>query len=193
MSAGPYAGLDRYEARKRIVAELEGQRRLVASKTTHTPSASATAARPWSSRAFPPSGSSRFKPLADKAIAAVRRRPHPLHARAISQDLRRVDAQHSRLVHLAPALVGPSHSRVALRRMRQDDGRARNARRPAQHCGSTGDHAGDRRARHVVLLRPAAHFASSAGRDADARSRRLLSDAICSSPASTSSSSGWRA
>ncbi len=44
-----------------------------------------------------------------------------------TQDLFRVDVQHPRLVHFAPALVGPSHSRVALRRVQGDHGGARGA------------------------------------------------------------------
>ena len=45
------------------------------------------------------------------------------------------------------------------------------------HCGQTEDHAGNRRARHVVLLGPAARAPSSAGRvhRTSRRFRRLLS------------------
>ena len=74
--AGPFAGLDRFEARKRIVADLEGQPGLLASRSTPTPSASATAARPWSSRACRRSGSSRF--------SRSRKRPSPRSTRATS-------------------------------------------------------------------------------------------------------------
>ena len=59
-AAGPYAGLDRFEARKRVVADLEALRR--AGQDRRLPaqrSASASAARPSSSRWSPRSGSSR--------------------------------------------------------------------------------------------------------------------------------------
>ena len=45
--------------------------------------------------------------LAEPAIAAVER-ARPIRAGAVDRDLFRVDAQHPALVHLAPALVGPS-------------------------------------------------------------------------------------
>ena len=98
----------------------------------------------------------KIQPLADKAIAAVKRTAqHPLYAGEVREDLPRMDEEHPRLVHLAPALVGPSHSRVALRRLPQDHGGARGSdRMRALRLGQ--DHAGDRRARHLVLLGPAA-------------------------------------
>jgi valyl-tRNA synthetase len=51
-----YTGLDRYVARKRIVADLEARACSPASRITPTPSATATAAGPSSSRASPCSG-----------------------------------------------------------------------------------------------------------------------------------------
>ena len=46
--------------------------------------------------------------------------------------------QHPRLVHLAPALVGPSHSRMALRRLPQDHRARARPKDPTAcaHCGS---------------------------------------------------------
>ena len=54
------------------------------------------------------------------AIAAVDDRAHPVHPRHVREDLPRVDEQHPRLVHLPPALVGPPHPRLALRRLPRD-------------------------------------------------------------------------
>src|SRR6204780_3446726 len=46
--------------------------------------------------------------------------------------------KYSRLVHLAPALVGPSHSNMALRRLQRNGSRARltrgDRRRPRPRC-----------------------------------------------------------
>ncbi len=66
------------------------------------------------------------KPLAEPAIEVVEDGPHPLHPGELDQDLLRVDVQHPRLVHLAPALVGPSDSGVVLR-VRRGDCRPRGA------------------------------------------------------------------
>ncbi len=103
----------------------------------------------------------KIQPLADKAIAAVEAGPNgksnPLYAGAVREDLPRVDGEHSRLVHLAAVVVGTSHSRVALRDMPQDHrGARRSDRLRALRLGQ--DHAGNRRARHVVLLGAAAGF-----------------------------------
>jgi isoleucyl-tRNA synthetase len=49
-----------------------------------------------------------------KGHRSGRKRPHRIHSGQLDQDLLRVDVQHPRLVHFAPALVGPSHPRVAL-------------------------------------------------------------------------------
>ncbi len=56
-AAGKYAGLERFVARARIVADLEELGLSTASPSTRTPSAPATAAKPSSSRASPRNGS----------------------------------------------------------------------------------------------------------------------------------------
>ncbi len=59
-AAGPYAGLDRFEARKRIVEDLQEQGLLEQHhRSRPCRSASATAAKRWSSRASPSNGSAR--------------------------------------------------------------------------------------------------------------------------------------
>ncbi len=75
-NAGPYAGLDRYEVRKRVVADLEA--RGLIDKIEPTPPASAipTAPRPPSSPTSPTSGSSawatsRWRRVAQRAMDAV--------------------------------------------------------------------------------------------------------------------------
>ena len=42
-------------------------------------------------------------------------------ARTLQQSLPELDGKYPRLVHLAPALVGTSHPRLVLRRLRPDD------------------------------------------------------------------------
>ncbi len=72
----------------------------------------------------------RTEPLARPAIDAVERGQDQVHPRVVDQDVHALDDQHQRLVHLAPAVVGPSHSRLVLReRARQR--RARRRRRRA--------------------------------------------------------------
>ena len=116
-AAGKFAGLDRYEARKRIVAELQELGYLVKIEPYKLNVGKChrckTVVEPLVSKA-----------MVDEDEAAGRarhrrgrRRPHHLRARQLVEDLFRVDVQHPRLVHFAPALVGPSHSRVVLRRL----------------------------------------------------------------------------
>ena len=79
--------------------------------------------------------------------------------------------KYSRLVHLAPALVGPPHSDLALRRLQGNGSGARFARRNCRRPRARRQrarqmpevrrreaHAGYRRARHLVQLRPVAVF-----------------------------------
>jgi hypothetical protein len=56
----------------------------------------------------------KMKPLAERAIEVVENGRIEFIPGQLDQDLLRVDVQHPRLVHLAPALVGPSHPRMAL-------------------------------------------------------------------------------
>ena len=118
---GAYAGLDRYVARKRIVADLEAQGLLAAVKD-HTNNVGhcdrcKTVVEPRLSTQWFITDSGALAEQSHRRRQARRRRQqgHPLHARAVREDLSQLDGEHLRLVHLAPALVGPSHPRVALR------------------------------------------------------------------------------
>ncbi len=86
--AGPYAGLDRFEARKRVVADLEksGAARKDRSITCY-PSASAIAAEPSWNRSSPRSGSSKPSPW--------RRRPWRRCAMAASDSSRTIGKRRS--------------------------------------------------------------------------------------------------
>ena len=132
-AAGPYAGLDRFEARKRVVADLEELGLLVKIEDHTTLSVGKcqrckTVVEPLISTQW----FVKMKPLAEKAIEAVEDGRIEFVPRELDQDLLRVDVQHPRLVHLAPALVGTSHSRVALPRVQADHRRARRRRRRAR-------------------------------------------------------------
>ena len=97
-----------------------------------------------------------------------------LCAGALREELHDVDGEHPRLVHLPPALVGPPHPGVVLRRLRRGHRRARNADRLPEvrlhaPCAGRG------RAGYLVLLRALAVLhARLAG--ADRRSVVFLSD-----------------
>ena len=84
-----------------------------------TRSATATAAGRWSSRWSPSSGTCASQPLADAGARGRARRPDPDRPRALRQGLLQLDGEHPRLVHLAPALVGPPHPGLVLRRLRR--------------------------------------------------------------------------
>ena len=105
-----FRGLDRFEARKRIVAELErggpARRR---SRSTGSWCRAATAAARCSSRYLTDQWYVRIAPLAAPAIAAVESGRTRFVPESWSQDLFRVDAQHQGLVRQPPALVGPPH------------------------------------------------------------------------------------
>ena len=100
------------------------------------------------------------------------RRDHD-RPRELQTDLSELDEQHPRLVHLAPVVVGTSHSGLALRRC----GEVIVAREAPHELSEVRRHkagAGHRRARHLVLLRPVAvHDSGLAGEDA--RSGSVLS------------------
>ncbi len=105
-----YRGLDRFEARKRIVADLEAagpageDRRSQADGAARRPLRRGHRAVPH--RPVVRQGRARWpKP----AIEAVENGRHPLRAGELGEHLLRVDAQHPGLVHQPPDLVGPSH------------------------------------------------------------------------------------
>ena len=154
-----YRGLDRFEARRRVVAELEALGLLDAGREAppHRP-----ARRPLghAARAVPdrPVVLRRQDPGAGRHRRG-RGRAHPLRAAPVGEHLLRVDAQHPALVHLAPALVGPPDpglvrpGRPGVRRGERGRGRRRRPR-PLRPCRAAAPRRG--RARHLVLLGPVA-------------------------------------
>jgi len=112
--AGVYAGLDRFEARKRVVKDLDALG-LLAKIDPYPLSVGQcqrckTVVEPLVSKQW----FVRMKPLAEPAIKAVEERPHQHRSGKLEQNLLRLDVQHPRLVRVAPALVGPPNPGVAL-------------------------------------------------------------------------------
>ncbi len=126
--------------------------------------------------------------------ARARRRARgqdPDHPRGVGQDLRALDDQHPRLVHLAPALVGPPHPRLALRRLRPHHRGQRRARRRVRGLRSRRGAPGRGRPRHLVLQRALAVLHAGLAR-ADPRPASGSTPRAIWRRATTSSSSGSR-
>ena len=205
-AAGKYAGLDRFAARARIVADLEALGLLESIEDI-------THAVGVCDRCKSDSRAAHFHAVVHEDEAARRackasgaRRADRSGSRKSAHDSAQLARKYSRLVHLAPALVGPSHSHLALRRIARKwfrrldsrveivEGHARAAGVPTKcpKCGGAKLDAGYRRARHVVQLRPVAVFhARLAGRHAPICARSI--PPACSSAATTFFFSGTRA
>ena len=113
-NAGPYAGLDRYEARKRVLEDLREQGFLVGEKDYTIAIGKCdrcgTVVEPRLSTQW-------FVKIAPLAQPRNRgRRAGRNHDRSgeLQTDLSELDAQHLRLVHLAATVVGTPNSGVAL-------------------------------------------------------------------------------
>ncbi len=124
--AGPYKGVDRFVAREKVVHDLRRQGLL--EKIEDYPLSVGTCQR--CKTVLEPLLSAQWfmkmQELAEPGHTSGRGRAHPHHARELSEDLLGLDAQYPRLVHLAAALVGTSHSRLVLRRLRRSGGGARS-------------------------------------------------------------------
>ena len=126
-----FRGLDRFEARKRVVAELEaaGLLERIEKHQLKVPRGDRSGAvlEPYLTDQW----YVKIAPLAAPAIEAVERRPHPLRSGELGEDLLRVDAQHQGLVRQPPALVGPPDPGVVRRpaaRLRRAAAKRRFAR-----------------------------------------------------------------
>ena len=188
-AAGTYAGLDRFECRRRIVADMqalglidriEPYRHAVGlcyrCKTVVEPLVSIAVVR---ERQAPGRGGA--------AGRAGGPDSHP--AAQLEQDLLPLDGEHPPLVHLPPALVGASHPRLVLRGGRLG---ARLPHRPRRLPHS----AAGRCARIPTSSTPGSRRGSGRSRPWAGRTTRPSSGPItrprCSSPGTTSCSSGWR-
>ena len=126
-----YAGMDRFAARKAIVARAEEEGWLKEiEKTRHMVphgDRSGVVIEPWLTDQWYVDA----KTLAQPAIKAVEQGDTVFEPQELGEDLFRVAAQHRALVHLAPAVVGPPHPGLVRRRRqdlrRRDRGRGRSA------------------------------------------------------------------
>ena len=131
-AAGTYAGLDRFEARKRIVADLEAAGPARKSCRSHACGRNVRPLR-HDHRAARFDAMVRENEAAGRACDCCRgARRRRNRAGKSPHRIFRVDAQHSRLVHLAAALVGAPDSRVVLRRLQGNHRFARRRRRNAR-------------------------------------------------------------
>ena len=158
---GTLAGLDRFEARKRIVAELERLELLVLAEphTHQVPHGDRSDAviEPLLTVQWYCDAATLAKP----AIEAVESGRNRVRAAPVGEHVLRLDAGHPTLVHQPPALVGAPHPGVVRAGRRRVRGGGRGGRAgaggravwPRRNAG-----AGRGRARHVVLLRTVAVF-----------------------------------
>ena len=134
-AAGRFAGLDRFEARKQVVAELEKLGLLEKIEPYKLSVGKCHRCKTIVEPLVSTQWWVKMKPLAEPAIKAVEDGRIDVRSRQLVEDLFRMDVQHPRLVHFAAALVGPSHSGVALRRLQGNHRGARDARRRARTAG----------------------------------------------------------
>ena len=156
-----YRGLDRFVARKRVVADLDAQGLLVETKKHKlmVPRCARTGqvvepmlTDQWFVATTKPGANG--KSIAQQAIDAVESGAGEVRARAVGQHLQPVDEQHPGLVHQPPAVVGPPDPGVVRQRWRVVRG-ARRGRSARQGHGGRLRRRADarpRRARHLVPL-----------------------------------------
>ena len=155
-NGGPYAGLDRFEARKKLWADMEAAGLTIKTEPYRTQV-------PRSQRGgeiVEPMVSTQWfvkiKPLAEMGLEAVRSGRITDHPGALCEGVLQLAGEHPRLVHQPPAVVGPPHPGLVLRGLRRHDRGAARTRQRCEHCGSTTHRAGPGRAGHLVHLRPVA-------------------------------------
>ena len=134
--AGPFEGLDRFEARSAIVGALREQGRIVAEKRPYVHSVGHcsrcdTTVEPRLSLQW----FVKVEPLAKAAGDAVRDGRVDDPPQGDGAAVLRLGRQHARLVHLPPALVGPPHPRLVRPGRRGRLRRPRRASRPRARAG----------------------------------------------------------
>ena len=171
-----YRDLDRFEARKQVLADLQSQGLLVSEKPylLRVPRSGRTGAivEPMLTDQW----FVKMDGLAKRGLEAVAEWRSEILSRALGDHLQPVARKYPGLVHLAPVVVGPPDSGV-VRRQRQHHRRAQRGRgaQPRDRDGLYRQfETRPGRARHLVFVRAGAvHFARLAGRD------RATSRCIC--------------
>ena len=188
-------GTDRFAARKAIVARLE-EIGLVEKIEPHTHVGAARRPLERRDRAVPDRPVVRQRQGAGEAgDRGGARRQDQIRPEELGEDLFRLDGEHPALVHLAPAVVGPSDSGV-VRAGRQGLRRADRGRSAGGRPTSTTERRRRSRATRTCST-PGSPPRCGRSRRSAGRTRRRSSSATTRhrrwSPASTSSSSGSRA
>ncbi len=112
----PYRGLDRFEARKRIVADLETAGLLEKTDPHTLPVPRGDRSRCGARAVADRPVVRAYRAARRPGDRSGRKRPHQVRAGELGEDVLPVDAQHPGLVHQPAALVGPPDSRVVRRR-----------------------------------------------------------------------------
>ena len=124
-NAGPYAGLSREEARRRVLDDLTARGDLVEAR----PHEMVIGRCQRSDDVVEPRLKVQWfvdvKPMAERAMAGRPRGADPLRAAALREGVLRLDGEHPRLEREPPALVGPSHPGLVLPRRPRDGHRRR--------------------------------------------------------------------
>ncbi len=124
---GKYSGMDRYEARKAIVADLEEQGYLVKVEPHQHNVGTCYRCHSDVEPIISAQWFVKMKPLAEEAMRVVQRRRDQVRSRPLCQDLHQLDGERPRLVYLPSAVVGPPDPRVVLRRLRPYDRQPQDA------------------------------------------------------------------
>ncbi len=166
VGVGPYEGLDRFDARSAIVADLQARRLLVEEQ----PHRHSIATSDRSGDVVEPLLSLQWFVKMDAARRAgarsLPRRPRALRPGALRPHLRALAREHSRLEHLATDLVGPSTAGLvhARRSARSSPKTKKKRTRSRRRRTAPRTHARPRHARYVVLAAASGRSRSSAGR-----------------------------
>jgi valyl-tRNA synthetase len=154
-NAGPYKNMDRFEARKRIVADLE-ERGLLIKVEPHEHNVGhcyrcGTVVEPYYSKQW----FVKMKPLAEEALKAVARRSYQVHPRVLAGRVQPLAQQYPGLVHQPPDLVGPPRPGLHVRRL-PEGFRIRGGTHRLPPLRQEEPHPRPRRPGHLVLLGPVA-------------------------------------
>ena len=136
IDCGKYAGMTTMEARKAIVKDLEAGGYLKSVEPLKHKVGTCyrchTTIEPMVSKQW----FVKMEPLAKPAIECVKNGEVRFVPERFAKNYIDVDGEHPRLVHLPPALVGPPHPGVVLRRLRRGHRRARERRPSARSAAA---------------------------------------------------------
>ncbi len=178
-NGGPYRGMSREDARKEIVKHLE----IAGLLEKIEPHKHAVGVCSRCDTVVEPMLSEQWF-LRDARDGRSRDRGgpqgrHDLPSEVLGEHVLQLAREHPRLVHLAPAMVGPSDSRLPMRAMQSSD-RRRRAPIAMPRMRRFRHRAGRRRARHLVQLGPVADVDARMAGGNRRTSRATIRPACCS-------------